>query len=225
MTLQPWEHKKDQDPRYAIYAYGRHLTLDVDPRRDGDTCWPGAKSWADFNAAIGGKLVTPQQLASVCHNPGYDEAACAYIQEQWTSPFLHDDSSSSTMAAAVADESCDPFTARGSCLVRLVIPSPIPLMPQILETSPRQSLLPTVIIPACYLGKSTGKWALSVWAHHMKNTTYLSTYNSKAYAGPAIKLGAGIQVEEGYRAAHAYDSLVVGGDCGWLSAGWRTLCS
>ncbi len=95
----------------------------------GDRCWPSAKTWADFNTTIGGKLVTPTQLAVVCHNPSYDEAACAYIQEQWTSPFLQfvlapyilrviltntcsDDSSSSIMAASVANESCDPFTVR-----------------------------------------------------------------------------------------------------------------
>lgn len=46
----------------------------------------------------------------------------------------------------------------------------------------------------------------------MKNTEYLQ-YNSTFYSGPAIRLGAGIQVEEAYVAARAHNSLVVGGDC------------
>lgn len=64
-----------------------------------------------------------------------------------------------------------------------------------------------------YLGKSTGRWALSVWTHHMKSSEYIPRYNSSLYFGPAIRLGAGIQVEEAYTAAHALGSLVVGGDC------------
>lgn len=46
----------------------------------------------------------------------------------------------------------------------------------------------------------------------MKKAEYLQ-YNSTFYTGPAISLGAGIQVEDAYMAAHAYNSLVVGGDC------------
>lgn len=46
----------------------------------------------------------------------------------------------------------------------------------------------------------------------MKGATHLQ-YHSKFYTGPAIKLNAGMQVEEAYEAAHAYDSVVVGGDC------------
>jgi hypothetical protein len=62
------------------------------------------------------------------------------------------------------------------------------------------------------MGKSTGRWALSVWTHHMKDVEYLQ-YNSTSYTGPAVRLGAGIQVEEAYEAAHAHGYLVVGGDC------------
>lgn len=64
-----------------------------------------------------------------------------------------------------------------------------------------------------YLGKSTGRWALSVWTHHMKNTEYFPSYNSAYYNGPAIKFGAGVQVEEAYTAARTYEHLVVAGDC------------
>lgn len=54
----------------------------------GDDCWPTLQEWADFNTSISGRLVVPRQLAYVCHNPDYDEAACAQIQEQWTQPGL-----------------------------------------------------------------------------------------------------------------------------------------
>lgn len=101
----------------------------------GDDCWPTAQDWEAFNATISGKLVAPRQLASVCHDPNYDQAACEYIREQWTQPEIQfvpphiltslsgffvactnmvtsDESPSSIMAASVANGSCDPFTAQ-----------------------------------------------------------------------------------------------------------------
>lgn len=62
------------------------------------------------------------------------------------------------------------------------------------------------------MGKSTGKWALSVWTHHMKDIDDVN-YSSSAYTGPALRLGAGVQVEEAYVAARARNAVVVGGDC------------
>lgn len=47
----------------------------------------------------------------------------------------------------------------------------------------------------------------------MKDTEFLPSYTSETYVGPAMKLGAGVQVEEAYTAAHAQGHLVVGGDC------------
>ncbi|KAI0911768.1 isoamyl alcohol oxidase [Ustulina deusta] len=205
----------------------------------GDRFWPSAKTWADFNTTIGGKLVTPTQLAVVCHNPSYDEAACAYIQEQWTSPFLHDDSSSSIMAASVANESCDPFTVRelpceaGDSATYSVNATDARDFVQAIAFANRNNIRLVVRNTGHdYLGKSTGRWALSVWTHHMKSTKYLPRYNSTRFTGPAMKLGAGIQVEEAYRAAHAYGCLVVGGDCatvgvagGYLQGGGHSVLS
>lgn len=47
----------------------------------------------------------------------------------------------------------------------------------------------------------------------MKDTEYFPSYNGTSYSGPAMKLGAGVQVEEAYTAARTHNNLVVGGDC------------
>ncbi|KAF7537125.1 hypothetical protein G7054_g3948 [Neopestalotiopsis clavispora] len=82
-----------------------------------------------------------------------------------------------------------------------------------------------------YMGKSTGKWALSVWTHHMKDIDDVN-YSSSAYTGPALRLGAGVQVEEAYVAARARNAVVVGGDCetvgvvgGYLQGGGHSALS
>ncbi|KAF2973231.1 hypothetical protein GQX73_g388 [Xylaria multiplex] len=142
------------------------------------------------------------------------------------------------MAAAVANESCDPFTSRE-----------LPCEPGVSVTYSVNATDTSDFVKAVafaharnirlvirntghdYLGKSTGEYALSIWTHYMKDTSYLQ-YRSSYYNGPAIRLGAGIQVEEAYVAAHAYNSLVVGGDCdtvgvagGYLQGGGHSALS
>ncbi|KAH6651605.1 isoamyl alcohol oxidase [Truncatella angustata] len=185
----------------------------------GDECWPTVQDWVELNATIRGRLVTPSQLAAVCHNPNYDEATCNYVQKYWNQPELHDDSSSSVMAAAVANLSCDPFTVRelpcepGNTVTYSVNASDASDIASAISFA-REKDIRLVIRNTGhdYLGRSTGKWALSVWTHHMKSIEYI-WYSSKFYNGPAIRLGAGVQVEEAYVAARAHGFIVVGGDC------------
>lgn len=54
----------------------------------GDECWPSPGEWKQFNASIGGRLVSSRQLAAACHDPTYDEASCIHVQDQWTQPSL-----------------------------------------------------------------------------------------------------------------------------------------
>lgn len=63
-----------------------------------------------------------------------------------------------------------------------------------------------------YLGKSTGKGALSLWMHNLK-TTEIVNYTSEGYNGPALKMGAGVQAFEAYTAAHENNLNVLGGQC------------
>ena len=63
-------------------------------------------------------------------------------------------------------------------------------------------------------GKGTGKGALSLWTHNLKDKTFIPSYSSSYYQGPAAKLGAGVQGEEA--ATFAYENgrhRVVVGSC------------
>jgi hypothetical protein len=48
--------------------------------------------------------------------------------------------------------------------------------------------------------------------HNLKTIKRLD-YTSKAYTGPALKMGAGVQAFEAYTAAHSYGLQVLGGQC------------
>jgi len=76
------------------------------------------------------------------------------------------------------------------------------------------------------LGRSSGQGSLALWTHHMKDVTFLKSYSSPKYSGPAAKVGAGVQVHDVYTAASAAGYRLVGGGCptvglagGWLSGG------
>ncbi len=53
---------------------------------------------------------------------------------------------------------------------------------------------------------------MGVWTHHLKDIK-ISDYKSKYYTGKAIKMGAGVQGFEAYKAAHDNKLQVVGGEC------------
>lgn len=69
-----------------------------------------------------------------------------------------------------------------------------------------------VLTIGSYLGKSTGKGALSLWMHNLKSISF-TNYSSNAYTGPAVKMGAGVQAFEAYTAADKVGLNVIGGQC------------
>jgi FAD/FMN-containing dehydrogenase len=60
--------------------------------------------------------------------------------------------------------------------------------------------------------KSVGGGSLSIWTHHLKDMRYFTQYSTKEYTGPAVKLGAGVQVFEANQFAKEHDITVVGGE-------------
>lgn len=62
----------------------------------------------------------------------------------------------------------------------------------------------------CYLGKSTGAGALSLWMHNMDQIDFMSQYEGPGYSGPALKLSAGVNVRQVYEAADKNGVTVLG---------------
>ncbi|KAF2636139.1 isoamyl alcohol oxidase [Massarina eburnea CBS 473.64] len=185
-----------------------------------DSCWPAIAEWNSFNSSVHGKLIATTPLASPCHDPHYDAGACEHLREQWNLPALHDDDPSSIMAAAVANKTCNPFTARDtSCALGNMVSyavnasSSADFASAIKFASKNNIRLVIRNTGHDYLGKSTGAHALSIWTHHLKDITFLDYTANSHYHGPAFKLLAGVQVVEAYAAADAHGMVIVGGDC------------
>lgn len=52
-----------------------------------------------------------------------------------------------------------------------------------------------------------------MWVHNLKEIQYLPRFRSKSYTGKAFQVGAGVTVQEIYRAADAHGVTVLGGIC------------
>lgn len=62
-------------------------------------------------------------------------------------------------------------------------------------------------------GKSSGKGALSIWTHWLKDKAFYPQYKAtNGYIGPAIKFGSGVQVWEAYEYAKSLSVSVLGGE-------------
>lgn len=49
-----------------------------------DTDWPSTSTWDSLNTTVNGHLVATVPIGSPCHDPNYDAAACAVLQNNWT---------------------------------------------------------------------------------------------------------------------------------------------
>jgi hypothetical protein len=90
----PWEldqltdHESISNP---AYRFGPSNTSSPKQCKTipGDPDWPTDAAWSAFNATLGGVLLKPQPLGSVCYyGPSYSPQLCASLQQNWASAAL-----------------------------------------------------------------------------------------------------------------------------------------
>lgn len=64
-----------------------------------------------------------------------------------------------------------------------------------------------------YMGKSTGAGALAVWMHHLTDREWIPLYNGSSYSGPAVKVHAGVIVDDLQLDAQSRGQVMVAGQC------------
>ncbi|KAJ5238505.1 hypothetical protein N7468_003124 [Penicillium chermesinum] len=164
----------------------------------GDVQWPRQKLWDRLNATVDGRLIATAPLASVCHDPQYNETACAVLQEWWSWARYHENSPTSVMTPWFQDQECSPYTSVSTpCqLGNLVaysinVSSAADVQAGVKFTRENNVRLVIKNTGHDYMGKSTGQGGLGLWMHNLNAIEVLSDYSSPSYHGPALKLGAG----------------------------------
>ncbi|KAI1080908.1 hypothetical protein F5B20DRAFT_588868 [Whalleya microplaca] len=189
----------------------------------GDACWPTLAEWSSFNATVGGRLIATTPIAASCHQSNlanYDAQACQALRDVWWFPGTHLATSSSPMAPFWANASCDPFTAPTD---QCVVGSYVQYAVKAANIADYQATLAFAAAKNIrlvirntghdYFGKSTGAGGLALWTHFLKDTEIIDSYESTAYTGKALKLGAGIEALDAYQAADEAGVAIVAGAC------------
>ena len=185
----------------------------------GEICWPTKDEWSTFNQSIGGNLVFTVPIGSVCHHELFNAQKCTDLQNAWHAPETHIESSHSIMAPFWANMSCDPFLPRDSrCIVGTYVQYAVnatrieDFQTTVVWARERNLRLVVRNTGHDYIGKSTGAGTLSIWTHYLKSFNVID-HASSYYTGKAIKVGAGVEIEEANTMAHAQRLTVVGGNC------------
>jgi hypothetical protein len=189
----------------------------------GDALWPSQRLWKIFDLLLGGALSPIVPIASPCYaNSSYnnaDAAKCAAVVNGWATEELHFEDPGSIMFPIYQGKTCWPGTdasqlttcTQGGYSIKVRNVAQI----QLAVNFARLLNLRLVIKNTGhdYNGRSTGKNALSLWTHNLKDVKFIENYVTDDYQGPAVKAGAGVQVHEMYQAAEQFGVSLVGGIC------------
>lgn len=189
----------------------------------GDFLWPVELIWEVFDLLLGGSLIKTVPLGSYCYPdwPQYDAAKCASISADWLTSDLHMADPASIMLPLYEGRSClpSPYNYTASC-TQGAYPTyavNVSTVAQIqLAVNFARNLNLRLVVKNTghdFNGKASGKGALSIWTHYLKDKEYLPNFKAaNGYVGPAIKFGSGIQVHEAYEFAQTLGHSVVGGE-------------
>ncbi|KAH6679924.1 hypothetical protein F5X68DRAFT_244846 [Plectosphaerella plurivora] len=214
----------------SLFAFAEDETLDKRTPSSlfkcktfpGDVLYPGSLVWKIFDLLTGGALIKTVPIGAVCYEgEHYDAAACEELLASWSTSPAHIVDPTSVMSPLFYGATCQPQNAAtgGKCELGGLPPYSVNVTNvaqiQLAVNFARNLNLRLVVHNTGhdFLGKSTGAGALSIWTRHLKEIKLIEDYKSHCYEGPAMRLGAGVEVRELYEAADAAGYTAVGGEC------------
>ncbi|KAJ5278943.1 FAD linked oxidase N-terminal [Penicillium angulare] len=189
----------------------------------GDFLWPIDLIWDIFDALLDGKLIKTVPLAAYCYPdwPEYDATKCETITADWLTSNLHMSDPTSIMLPLYEGRSClpSPYNYTGTC-TQGAYPTyavNVSTVAQIqLAVNLARNLNLRLVVKNTghdFNGKASGKGALTIWTHYLKDKEYYPSFKAaNDYVGPAVKFGSGVQVWEAYEFAKSVGHSVVGGE-------------
>lgn len=193
----------------------------------GDADWPTLERWTELNTTVQGRLIETVPQASVCHAQPFavfDADACNALQNTWAQSETFELKPAEFMNAYYQNQSCDPFTDSSKpcelgnyASYSIDVTGADDVIAGINFAREQNVRLVVKSTGHDYVGKSTGKGALSLWMFNLKTAEVIEQYESEAYTGPAMKVGSGVIGGEAIAVAAKAGYRVVGGECASVS--------
>jgi hypothetical protein len=193
----------------------------------GDSDWPKDDVWEMLNILLGGALIPTVPVAASCYDTQWGNKSatkCAAVANNFTNPLFHHADPTSNMWPIFQGRTCMPTndSSTKDCILggypEYAIKVTNVAQIQLAINFVRATNLRLVIKNTghCYLGKSMGAGARSLWMHNMNTIDFMANYSGPGYSGPALKLAAGVTVREVYEAADR-NGVTVLGAVSWVS--------
>ncbi|KAI0862704.1 putative FAD-dependent isoamyl alcohol oxidase [Xylaria cubensis] len=193
----------------------------------GDADWPSPEQWTELNTTVHGRLIQTIPQASVCHTTpfaDFNSDACKALQTAWTQTETYEVKPAEFMNGYYQNQSCDPFTDSSKpcelgnyAAYSINVTGPDDVIAAVRFADEQNVRLVVKSTGHDYVGKSTGKGALSLWMFNLKTAEVINQYQSKTYTGPAMKVGSGIIGGEAIAVAAQAGYRIVGGECASVS--------
>ncbi|CAG8948757.1 hypothetical protein HYFRA_00001878 [Hymenoscyphus fraxineus] len=200
--------------------------------------WPLENEWSQLNSSLGGALLKPVPLASVCYaGPLYNAEKCRTLQNNPGRIYTNDPL---TVLTEWPEGDTCPATSTpnvGSCTQGgfpvYVINATTVKQIQIGVNFARNKNIRLVIKNTGHewTGRSSGAGSLSIWTHYLKSFEYLPQYSQDEYKGRAARVGAGLETWEmfNYMASNRMGVVVPAGTTtigpygGWMAGGGHSI--
>lgn len=191
--------------------------------RPHQSCWPAPQEWSTLNSSVQGNLQALQPVAAPCHKG--NKAACAAVTSQWTNSTWR-----AAQPGAVQWENWEAWSERNqSCLLET---------PQKSCEQGGISLYSVLAKSACHVqegvrfakkhnlrlairnsghdffGRSTAPDSLQIFTFRMKDIRFDDAFKpvgASKSEGPAVTIGAGVNLMELYAATEKKGKIVVAG--------------
>jgi len=179
-----------------------------------------------FDLLLGSALEEIVPIASPCYPKSeynnYDKARCQEVVARFTDAALHYEDNGSAMFPIYTGMTCMPklnATTADTCTqggyadyaVKVTNVAQVQL-----SINLARSLNLRLVVRNTghdYSGRSTGKGALSLWTHNLKDIKFIKNYRDSYYSGPVFQVGAGVQGHEIIAAADKNGVSVLTGIC------------
>ncbi|KAK3361893.1 hypothetical protein B0T24DRAFT_690417 [Lasiosphaeria ovina] len=200
----------------------------------GSQDWPSDAEWKQLNITLGGALLRPVPVGSVCYQgEAYNAGTCRYLVQQAGRTHFWIDDPLSVLTQWPQGNTCPAvLNAKGNCTrggsPEYVVNAASVKDVQVAVNFARNKNVRLVIKNTGhdFGGRSTGAGSLSIWVHNLKSFEFVPEYASDVYTGPAVRVGAGVESWElfNHMADHNITVVSPGGSTvgavgGWLASG------
>ncbi|EEP79262.1 predicted protein [Uncinocarpus reesii 1704] len=193
-----------------------------------EPCWPSTARWKALNESIDGNLVAVKPVGYVCHDPSFDQDACANI-----TAMQRDSVWRSGEPGALQHINWEAWPAKQeSCYIagdrkipcgqgRISRYSAVVHTPEHIQHAVRFAARHNLRLVVRntghdFLGRSSAPESLQIFTHLMKNVDFTDEFvpegkRDRRAVGSAVTIGAGVQLAELYEAVGKENKAVVAG--------------